>query len=829
MNRSPRARLISIPSIAALIIALVGCGSDKSGSAPGTQSAPPPPPPPPPPAAFTATLGAASVTVSQGSRVGVWVNITRDSSFTGAVTVSLDTPPAGLRPFTLTIASLSTAGLYQVRSAPDLAVGGPIALTLVASGGDTTVRLPVTATVTAARPSTESLIAADLSAGTIDYATSLLYRAYARFHDPRLPAQYAGSVNARDDGFFVEASNPALSAAVQAAMQPYLARPTDAASWFQQSGAAQRAGRARAIAHTASGSTASPCTLTDGEVEYQGWKSLLLPLVGGGSLRFWVACNAEVTGFDDATLAYMSGNAGPIADAEVAMMGPPVGDLGGLYFGTDNAIDVYLIDDCLQDVPPRANSTTLCDKEENTGSVVGAAIVTNSNATGNACSDFMIIDRAEIDGGSYKSTFAHEFFHVLQDAYACQLGESDGTGEYWFREASATWAEANFVPETAVAEVHNRFVNDFQKSTESLHQSNGADADHMYSAYIWPFFFDQKKGGGAGSVQAAWKSLRGAGSFDAANQALDGVYKFKTNFRDFAVTNLNVPRPDALPDSAVYTAEPAFPSGEPDIAAVEFSAAAKINEALNLDALRADYTRYSVTSQTVKKLKFTFSGIQVRDGLDIDALVEIDGQPWERRNYDDADTVKFCLDKPDQNLKDSIWVLSNHNVPFDQVVTGLVKVEASEVACGKSWSGQANSDFGDTMHAVVTWVFDDQHSTDTVAVFYPTGTVSFNAPGCTVNPGSSSIGQGEGSLRIDYSTTPATYQLSGATVWLATWKCGTGNPFQASTGGFWLADFNKTPPYATGTVPAVDKNGNIVLSGTNNSTGFTFGWTFTDD
>src|SRR3979411_3211747 len=106
---------------------------------------------------------------------------------------------------------------------------------------------------------------------------------------------------------------------------------------------------------------------------------MLLPIVVGGSLRFWVACNTEVAGFDDATLSYLSGFAGPIADAEVAVMGPPVGDLGGLYFGTDNAIDVYLIDDCLQDVVPRADGATLWDKDEKTGYAAGGGYVRHTS------------------------------------------------------------------------------------------------------------------------------------------------------------------------------------------------------------------------------------------------------------------------------------------------------------------------------------------------------------------------------------------------------------------------------------------------------------------
>ena len=84
-------------------------------------------------------------------------------------------------------------------------------------------------------PSSQSLIAADLEAGTISQAQSLLYRAWALFWDPRLPERYdgAGSVG-EDNGLFrdIAAVLPTLPADQAAELEPFLLRPTDPRSAF---------------------------------------------------------------------------------------------------------------------------------------------------------------------------------------------------------------------------------------------------------------------------------------------------------------------------------------------------------------------------------------------------------------------------------------------------------------------------------------------------------------------------------------------------------------------------------------------------------------------
>jgi hypothetical protein len=71
--------------------------------------------------------------------------------------------------------------------------------------------------------SAQSLIADGFASGRIDYPTSLLYRAYALFGDPRLPAEFAGDgAFGEDNALFAETlySWPTLPKATQDRLAP---------------------------------------------------------------------------------------------------------------------------------------------------------------------------------------------------------------------------------------------------------------------------------------------------------------------------------------------------------------------------------------------------------------------------------------------------------------------------------------------------------------------------------------------------------------------------------------------------------------------------------
>src|SRR5262249_55407136 len=78
--------------------------------------------------------------------------------------------------------------------------------------------------------SAQALIQADLDAGRISYGTALVYRAWALFWDPRLPARYDGTGSTGEDiSLFpeIEAALPSLPPDQQAQLRGWIARPTD--------------------------------------------------------------------------------------------------------------------------------------------------------------------------------------------------------------------------------------------------------------------------------------------------------------------------------------------------------------------------------------------------------------------------------------------------------------------------------------------------------------------------------------------------------------------------------------------------------------------------
>src|SRR5215217_8039865 len=86
--------------------------------------------------------------------------------------------------------------------------------------------------------SAQALISDELQAGTIDFETSLVYRAYALFDDPRLPADLAGGGSFGEDyplfGQIKYTWNQ-LSPETQQVLTPFVVRPADSRSIYFKS------------------------------------------------------------------------------------------------------------------------------------------------------------------------------------------------------------------------------------------------------------------------------------------------------------------------------------------------------------------------------------------------------------------------------------------------------------------------------------------------------------------------------------------------------------------------------------------------------------------
>jgi hypothetical protein len=780
--------------------ALASCGGGSGGDGGGGGSTQQP---------YTVAFEADALSIARGSSARVLINVTRQAGFADDVSVTLDSPPAGLHAGSLTMPPTRSRGALEIRADPDAPLQAST-VRVLARSGSSSVAVQATVTVNAAVAGSQELIAQALQAGQIDFPTSLAYRAYALFGDPRLPPAYqsAGPIY-EDRGLFVDAEDATLPAATQDLLRPFIVRPAHAASVFNNGGgtAAQRARRA------ATGTTGSPCP--DGTVatatNWRSEASLKAPF------QVWVQCSGDPAA-DDYDLAKAVALIEGIWTDMTRLMGPPVLDAGGPDEGGDSDIDFYLVGD--------GQSFSRGSGQQKLGDPNVLAYERSSPPFDNKTSSgFLVMNRGALYSSRFKSDLVHEFFHVLQDAYNQKISFTpgpNGSVEYWYTEASAVWAQTDFARESTADAAHPWFKDWYQKIRVSLHRSGGGE--RMYASYVFPFFMQQKTKSDA-IIQRSWANLRDADGFDAANDRLNTLFDFKSNFRLFAIENYNTDLPGVLDEGQRYVAfDPQFPDNvtprlDDD---QELSQKVKLAPAVAIEALRAAYYRYKVTSEQIKKVVFTLDEI-TKDGLDIDGLVEIEGQKWKPNDYTGRTEVKFCRDKADEKLHEIILVLTNHNLPLSQLVTGKLKVEASTVPCGGSFSGSADSTFGPyTMHAEVSYDIDDTRSTDTQGVYLPSGTVSFTADastGCVVTPGSQSIQPAEGQLVIDFSQNPPSYKVQGITVWPGTYNC-NGGALQAGAGGIWLGDPSNAGGAATGTVT---DNGTLI-QGSNAPPGYTFTW-----
>jgi len=156
---------------------------------------------------------------------------------------------------------------------------------------------------------------------------------------------------------------------------------------------------------------------------------------------------------------------------------------------------------------------------------------------------------------------------------------------------------------------------------------------------------------------------------------------------------------------------------------------------------------------------------------------------------------------------------------------GIESVRINTEVCMDTWSGTASATIGTTTSASVTWVL--KSVVGDKLTYQPTGTASFSfATNCPVTPSSQAIALDEGSLVFDYSTDPATYSVSGGTVWAATYRC---NGAQAGAGGQWLLDNNNPGGIAMGTLATAAPTFQDAFSGSATFVGGNSSWSFKHD
>jgi len=354
--------------------------------------------------------------------------------------------------------------------------------------------------------SSGELIDAAEQRGEISSETALIYRVFARFADPRLPAGFRGDDSGVSDvevAGLVLARYDGLSAAARETLAPFLLPPFHAGSWWELQQSSAGASPA-AIRCGQSGTSDPPLT---------GWAYFDS---SGGAVRVWwqtryaddeAKARAYADQIDQIWLRLAS-----------LLRRQPPSDEGANRpcRGGDNRLDVAIVD------------------------LVGAGGEAWPYTVGPAATPSYILMARDVG----RPTLIHELMHSFQFAFP-----TAGTYfEYhWWREGTAAWSEHYIDPNVNSEHRHaGRFLNVPGMPLETFVAIQTSETTpgraHQYGTYLLSLY-EQLNGGGPDFVRRSWEAFgTKANSLEAINGLLDGG--FRKTWPRFVLNNVNRPPVD---------------------------------------------------------------------------------------------------------------------------------------------------------------------------------------------------------------------------------------------------------------------------------------------
>jgi len=501
----------------------------------------------------------------------------------------------------------------------------------------------------------EDLIAKALKAGQIDYETSLLYRAYALFGDQRLPQQYHTDVLYLDAGthLFAEiiANQDKISSRTLEALTPFMARPNDPRSIFN-------------ISKTGS---SAPSLVP---FAYAGGAWISEP-AAGGLVRIWTRDDYRLEGY-----SLLSGYALLVDEIWPKLIGlirGPIPDKPGVptpEINPDLAIDIYLVP--LQGLNPRLQRCLDdplkqgCKLLGNLGFTVPFPPVTIG--TNNIKTSAYIVILASLKGDPLAGTIAHELFHTSQ--YSYDLRENK-----WLEESTATWGEFRILQQLgrSLKSVHS-FLPSLFVTLDLL----PLWLSHEYASYLYFLFAQMEKDDRI--VRAIWEKAE----IEDGVLAIDKVFPFEDHFREFALRNWNFE-----PVKKRYEeADRDFPLLGPSLKKPSpITLLPDKKETLDTDLFPLTAWYYSIKVPKdigIHKVKVQLGDVTSKPYAGVDALLTIEGKPAEVRHWSDKSEETFCLDEPNEKLRELVLIISNASLESN--LKGKIEIEPSSKSCAE---GQA--------------------------------------------------------------------------------------------------------------------------------------------
>ncbi len=468
--------------------------------------------------------------------------------------------------------------------------------------------------------------------------------------------------------------------------------------------------------HVSTGAGESDC-----QAPNQWWPKDQADQPAETGFRVWVCASSAdaAKANQDRVLSLASGLWTSMTAPEPGGMGLPLPDTGDDN-GDGGKIDIYVL-----------GATQCVDRDDqchgiDESSEVAAAVPTwpfGVEGRPEASSGFLLLSRGRLQSKSILADLAHEFFHVLQFAHNAPAFT------HWYVEASATWAEWEYVRNVTTKETYDFFAKEFQKNNRSLLAYEDPDFvpdAHQYGAWVWPLFQEMHAGMGAPSVFSTWQALEPATTREQFDAIVDESLPAESFFRDFAVTNLQ-PKPYQPKTSSGLEAETwqtvtgrsDFPRGQHKLTRTVGLTQGKSSKntttyGANAVALAAQYDQFAVADGKIHQIKIDIGSLTNVGNADLDVVGRLNpggGKKWVRLTPTGHE-VTLCLDDPTEDINLFFVVISNHAVArtgdgpdSSETVKGSYKI-TTQRACDL-----IPTTITGTVHAEETWYDVGAHDT----------------------------------------------------------------------------------------------------------------------
>jgi hypothetical protein len=523
-----------------------------------------------------------------------------------------------------------------------------------------------------------TLIEEALASGAIDDETALIYRTFATFGDPRLPARFQGDnsgVLESDAVAEATARFDTLSQAARTTLLPFLLPPVYKGSWYDLRMNGDRLAAADGVQ---GGAGAAAPEIKIGDFCAEELEGVLAPLESAHFVVWYPTVDAS---YRITATQFISDLETRIYPVLTQRLRTPLDDEGSGCNPDDGRLDVYLTHHAALE-----DSATL-------------AYVTPYAGCRGAPTYMVVLQPHRMN----VALLAHEFMHMIQYAYRPPDRCLTGDDVWWWLEASAHWAVDYFesVDPQADTNVEHTYIRSFlNKAHLALRSTAGS---RQYGAYLWPFYLTHHQAGGSPEWMANFYTAieqEGTGKFyDVMNRMIQGG--FEERWPEFSLFNLNLPpvnsyeRWDAI-QRRWGQWRPAFP--ERTIALIEGPTHGYY---LGFGDPGADHL--------IADLGIQYAGFKIDDGvrllafantfvdqphIRVQALLKRKGGDWQpAQDWSERKWTVLCRDLPDERFEEVILIISNSKWNGSEYSNlhsaGLPYFFASDLACA-GWQGTAD-------------------------------------------------------------------------------------------------------------------------------------------